>query len=220
MAQQLFFRRRARSIDVGRMSIEVVYACNPDSWELTRTGTGEQTVFTWWDRSDMREKTADVLKLRAAFEEVSSLNEAEDFLKRSGPFRSGATTVTWERFQKWQSYFREQRLKVSGFGDQPEHSRYGEFSERVVQPVIKVAAKEVPGGDVEITNWILCESVVETIAALNLLDRIRRADVRPCARKACEKLFEKLDKRKTFCCHQCAVKAPREARQRSRKISA
>ncbi len=185
------------------MRAEVMYFANPNSWNVTRSGEGVGTRFQWfpkqWEgpqddpseaaarfvQEEMDLQRIDSEKLLAEFYAIDTIEKAQHFLERSGPFRADAIEVTWPNLLRWRDYFARQSSLEKGWGPPPEVNDQQKALPRVMgHPSMHVASVTRPsrtgGVGRETALQIVCDSTVEALAAQVYLGKVKDGTKRTC----------------------------------------
>lgn len=201
--EKLFAPKRERGRVIQNLRVVVDYRVKPEGFHISRSEKGGVIVWQWWDETvdDSDTPYVDSEALRDAFFKVSSPDQAEAFLKASGPFRAseGAIEVSWPNFQLWQAYFKKQMRLTSigkGWGAPPEVGDPEELDRVVRMPVFQPLKSEQP------VLAATANSAVDCIAAANYLDRWAQAVVMSC--RQCADPFKPSTKAAIFCGNPCA----------------
>ena len=184
------------------MPAQIMYRAVPADWEVTRAGDGEQTSFTWWEVGGSTAMlVADAYRLRDVFFNVKTPEQAEAFLKMSGPFRAEAFSVLWRDFRAWKEYFLRQRTQPARWGPLPEPCSHQRAYRIMGEPWLRIWPMATRGGSTQVTLLLECDSVVEAIAAANYLDRRMGVTTKTCP--GCGDPFQPATARGQTCGKRC-----------------
>ena len=211
----LVSERAARSNVVLDMPAEIHFLARPDDWVITQTDDNGVVTFHWWNAGQNTEmKYVRAFELREAFFAVRTSEELRKFLANSGPFRSDTYSVTWPDFQNWQDYFTRQWKLPKAWGALPERCSEESRNRIIGEPSLRIWPIVRSSGLEQVTLIISCDSVVETIAAVNYLDRRKGASAKTCP--GCGKLFVPQTRRQINCSRSCTHTLGERRRRRER----
>ena len=213
--QSLFSNRGNRGAVMVNMPAEIVYRAEPSDWQITRKQNETDVVFEWFDLGQsVKLQIADSFALRDAFFAVKNPDDAEEFLKRCGPFRADMFSVSWTSFVAWKAYFTRQRLTAKNWGSLPERCSDASRFRIIGEPSLRTWPLPRAGGKEQVTLLLECDSALEAIAAANYLDRRAGVVNKTCP---CGAVFEPPTKRRTTCSDACTHRFGQRRRRGSKK---
>lgn len=200
---KLFEGKRERGRIIQNLRVVVDYRVSPSEVHVSRSVVGDAIRFQWLDQSA---GDKDVPYVRSeefleAFFAAETPTMAEAFIRASGPFRTDAIEVTWEKFQQWKVYFKTQRrlgAAGGGWGAPPEYNDHNLLDRIVRMP--KLEPLKSPQGHPVLAARAFC--AVECIAAVLYLERWSNTVILSC--RSCGDPFVPKTKASVFCKHSCA----------------